>query len=107
MAQVTKGPGVSSWADASDDDNEEDEQVFRPVSDSESESDRDDEAVPDKKDGMENVSGEPQAKAAAVPKNAKKDRKKGEKQETEEDLDNVLAEFGIDLSADAGPATGQ
>merc|ERR1712176_443829 len=72
IQQVKEGPGVSSWADASDDDEQDD--VFRPVSDSESDSDSDEEAEADNKDKQKTPKIK-DAKGAASREEAKKDAK--------------------------------
>jgi hypothetical protein len=98
LDQVQSGPGVSSWADASDDD---DDELCRPVSDSESEASDDSDAgkVPSPKASREvqDANAKPADKSTA--KSKKKQEKQPNKPAEEEDLDSVLKDFGIDLGA--------
>eukprot|EP00927_Polykrikos_kofoidii_P008121 TRINITY_DN13363_c0_g1_i1.p1 TRINITY_DN13363_c0_g1~~TRINITY_DN13363_c0_g1_i1.p1 ORF type:complete len:265 (-),score=80.81 TRINITY_DN13363_c0_g1_i1:597-1391(-) len=117
IQQVSQGPGVSSWADASDEE-DEDAKIFKPVSDSESSaSESDSEVKGDQRGNVDkdkdssgpaanasDIASKAAADAKALPKQ-KKDKKKDSKQAKvpaeEEDLDEVLAEFGINIGAPA------
>jgi len=106
-----QGTKVGKWADASDEE-EEDAKIYKPVSDSESDQDkdsdwedtkaaRDAEASEGKKaePGKDAAPGE-QAKGGSDPSKSKKDRKKQAPKAEDEDLDQVLAEMGIDVGGD-------
>lgn len=108
-------PQVGSWADASDED-EEDEKLFRPVSDSES-SNSDVESKPNtptaspkqgakarpkgesppdaKLSAKADAAAKPEAKAKA---SSKKDRKADKAVKEEEDLDAILADMGLPIA---------
>eukprot|EP00927_Polykrikos_kofoidii_P054544 TRINITY_DN48954_c0_g1_i1.p2 TRINITY_DN48954_c0_g1~~TRINITY_DN48954_c0_g1_i1.p2 ORF type:complete len:260 (-),score=76.63 TRINITY_DN48954_c0_g1_i1:496-1275(-) len=110
IQQVANAAGVSSWADASDEE-EEDAKIFRPVSDSESVSSGSEDDFETKQGNIDKDHGcdkgdksvdtpkkDVDAKVVTKPKKGKKkDAKQPKDPAAEEDLDEVLAEFGIDL----------
>mmetsp|Transcript_116572 Transcript_116572/g.249272 ORF Transcript_116572/g.249272 Transcript_116572/m.249272 type:complete len:259 (-) Transcript_116572:258-1034(-) len=112
--EVKAGKNLGNWADASEDD--DDDTLYRPVSDSESDSEEDAEAKEDAgapKEGKPPVSVDvaktelPKASSedlgtVAPPPKSKKDRKK-EKHANEKDFEEILAEFGGTPEADSAP----
>merc|ERR1719235_489838 len=97
LKEVASKPSVGNWADASDD--EEDEKLFKPVSDSESEKSEDWDAAAEDKAAAGADDRKPEAKAPAG--KGKKDKKKGKAdadKPPDEDLDGLLAEFGVEVT---------
>jgi len=103
-------PVVGNWADASED--EEDEKLFRPVSDSESEkSDVEDdwEAKAEKKEIEERAESSDKAKSEAPVEVVKPDIKMAKKKKPQQsaqaavkdldDLDDIFAELGVEVKA--------
>mmetsp|Transcript_70016 Transcript_70016/g.227104 ORF Transcript_70016/g.227104 Transcript_70016/m.227104 type:complete len:214 (+) Transcript_70016:122-763(+) len=96
---------VGNWADeASDREDEEMQKLQRPVSDSESESEHEaeNERREDPKDDSAAKAPDGIGKAKEPPKVEAKPKKEAKKEQPpkkkEEDLDDVLAEFGIELN---------
>jgi len=103
MSQVASQPSVGNWADASDD--EEDERLFRPVSDSESEKSEEEEPADDwdaaneDKPAEREKANENKTTEAAAPKGKSKKKGKADAEKpVEEDLDDLLAEFGVEVA---------